>query len=133
MKTINLHTLIRLAHVAVALALVVGFFPSNTLAAGEGDMVEINSVPRVFSQTAIEQNLRENRGIPWFNGTGYIDQVVENGFIVDDKALTGFNVDLRSEASGQPLPSSNFKPGVKVGYVLNSKNALVSLWLLKEQ
>ena len=125
----------RLMIAAAAMLLALGAAPFSAYAEGANDegAMTINDVPKVYSQTAVEQNLKEQRGIPWFNGTGKIDQIVENSYVVNDMTLVGTNVDFRSEASGQPLPSSSFKPGVKVGYVLDSNNTLKSLWLLKEQ
>ena len=133
MKTYSLNTLLRLMLVATALTLGLCILPASTMADEESPVVEIQSVPKVFSQTAVEQAVKENKGIPWFNGTGTIESVTENGFVVDDLNLFGTRVDYRSEATGQPLPASSFRPGVKVGYVLNSKNVLVSLWMLKKQ
>jgi hypothetical protein len=135
MKATNLKTIVRMTTAVALLLFAAGVLPASVLAGattGEGANA-ILDVPKVYSQTAVEQGLKESRGIPWFNGTGVIDKIVENGFVVDDMTLVGTNVDFRSEATGQPIASSFFKPGAKVGFVLNSKNILTSLWLLKEQ
>lgn len=119
---------------AMFFCLVAAFMSSAQALAGDSDFLPINPAPKVYSPEAIKQNKVEARGIPYFNGRGVIMDIRGNRIVISDLDY-GFcdDVDYRSEASGQPLPPSEFLPGVRIGFVLDEENCIASLWLLKEQ
>ncbi len=130
----KLNAIVRFSILGVAVSLVLCLLSPLVLADGGDGAAVINTVPRVFSQQAVQQTRGENTGVPWFSGTGTIGKVVENGYIVNDVLrVTGSPMQYGAEATGQALPSSSFKSGVKVGYVLDKSGQLTSLWLLKKQ
>lgn len=73
----------------------------------------------------------EASGIPAFDGTGTIDEVVQGGFIIDDRTFYMAKGCRFRKASAFGLSASSFKKGSKVGFVLNQKRLISELWLLK--
>ena len=73
----------------------------------------------------------EAAGIPAFDGTGTIDEVVKGGFIIDDRTIYLAPGCRFRKSSTLAAAGSSFKKGSKVGYVLNQKKLISELWLLK--
>jgi hypothetical protein len=98
--------------------------PVNSVCAGQDDR---GALPRVDGETQLFP------GYPLqFDGLGHIDRIAEREIVVDD--------DLRALPSGADLhtPHSShasrgrFAVGDYVGYQLDDKGAISSLWLLKK-
>lgn len=73
----------------------------------------------------------ERLGIPAFNGEGIIDEVIQEGFIINDCTMV-----VAPSCRFKQLPSStasraSFKKGSQVGWVLNKQKQIIELWLLK--
>ena len=67
-----------------------------------------------------------------FDGTGRIDRIAKDEIVINDcwygfSPFVEFATPKRKHAS-----RSQFRPGNFVGYTINSKKEIISLWLLKK-
>ena len=68
-----------------------------------------------------------------FHGMGYIDGITEAQVVIDEH-LIKLSPDVEyNTPTEKNAPKAIFKPGKRVGYLLNSKNEIRSLWLIERE
>jgi len=67
-----------------------------------------------------------------FDGWGRIDRITEDTVVIDDTILKLYPYAKYCTPTTKYATSAYFSPGNLVGYVTNSENEIISLWLIKE-
>lgn len=66
-----------------------------------------------------------------FDGEGYIDRIAKDEIVIDDCSYRFSPFVKFATPTRKNTLSSRFRAGDLVGYIINSKKEITSLWLLK--
>ncbi len=66
-----------------------------------------------------------------FNGTGRLDKIDKDYIVIDDRLIRFSPLARFYKGTRTTTTRSSFGVGANVGYVINSKGEIISLWLLR--
>ena len=89
------------------------------------------SIP-VYGEGRVKPEWVMPRHYPFgFHGMGHIDRITQDKVVIDEH-LHKLSPQVKYHTPAlENAPSDDIKPGKKVGYILNSKNEITSIWLIE--
>jgi len=121
MKTNNQISRTRTGHIILCIGLAV-FLLSTAIPTGVG-----HAGRRVKGEWVLPKYYPDG-----FDGWGRIDTITANTVVIGDTVLRlSPQVEYRTPTK-KYATSAYFKPGNLVGFITNSRNEVISLWLIKE-
>ena len=88
----------------------------------------------VFGEGRVKPEWVMPRHYPYgFHGMGHIDRITEKQVVIDEHMIK-LSPDVEYNTPSEENTSSDlFKPGKRVGYLLNSRNEIRSMWLIERE
>jgi len=91
----------------------------------------------VFTHSAVArpawagEGTADGRQPSYFEGIGHIDALAGDQIVIDDRQRKISSNAKYFRIGGSPISRSSFGVGSKVGFRINQRGEIVSLWLLK--